>query len=73
MNDFKFILLPPNSTYLCQPLNVAFFQKICLVLSFGQLKPQEQRGSSQKHFLGVLKREFENVGMYCATNFHSGF
>lgn len=28
VNDIQFILLPPNSTHLCQPLDVAFFRPL---------------------------------------------
>jgi len=28
INEIKFVLLPPNSTHLCQPLDLAFFRPL---------------------------------------------
>lgn len=73
--DIKFVLLPPNSTHLCQPLDVAFFRPLKLawrkVLDVWKKK---NRGVVPKcEFPTLLRNAFEEVGVNSASNVQSGF
>ena len=74
-NDITFVLLPPNTTHICQPLDEAFFRPLKgawrKVLDDWNRK---NRGVLPKTmFPRMLKSAFEEVGIKIATNVISGF
>ncbi|XP_039291350.1 uncharacterized protein LOC120353005 [Nilaparvata lugens] len=76
-NNIRFVLLPPNSTHLCQPLDVAFFRplkgKWRATLNDWKIK---NRGCIPKdRFPALLKKCIDslNVDDACSKNLISGF
>lgn len=76
-NNIKFILLPPNSTHICQPLDVAFFKPLKVAwrktLMDWKLK---NRGTIPKDiFPRLLRRALEHLDENgkTAPNLKSGF
>ena len=74
-NNFCFVLLPPNATHLCQPLDVAYFRPLKRasrkVLDGWKKK---NRGSLPKtEFPRMLKKAFEHINSTSSQNIKSGF
>lgn len=74
-HDISFILLPPNATHLCQPLDVAYFRPLKeswrSVLRNWKM---EHRGVFQKSdFPNLLYQTFKKVELNSAKNIKSGF
>lgn len=73
--NIKFVLLPPNSTHLCQPLDVAFFRP--LKLAWRNVLDDWKRKNSgvvpKSEFPRLLKKTFENIAITSKTNVISGF
>ena len=77
-NDIRFIFLPPNSTHLTQPLDVAFFRP----LKIAWRKTLSEWKSKQKHACGtipkdefpaLLKQVVTAVGLDKSKNLQEGF
>lgn len=74
-NNILFLLLPPNSTHLCQPLDVPIFRPMKIawrkILTSWKLK---HRGTVPKStFPSLLKQLLIMVGPKLSTNIKSGF
>lgn len=74
-NDIRFVLLPPNSTHICQPLDVAFFRPVK-----GEWRKRltawkvKNRGVLPKaDFPKILKLTLETVGYRESKNIIAGF
>ncbi|XP_068082137.1 uncharacterized protein [Anabrus simplex] len=74
-NEIDFILLAPNTTHICQPLDVAFFHPLkgawrkCL-----EEWKMKNRGVLPKcEFPKMLKKTFEEVGVHLTSNIVAGF
>lgn len=70
LNNIRFVLLPPNSTHLCQPLDVAFFRPLKGIwrkqllkwkLSNGGCIPKAQFPALLREALEMLKENQENI------------
>lgn len=74
-NNIRFILLPPNSTHLCQPLDVAFFRPMKTAWKKQLLKwKQANQGTVPKsQFPALLKETLESMNENMARNIKSGF
>lgn len=76
-NDIRFVCLPPNSTHLCQPLDVAFFAP--LKKAWRQILEEYKRSHSKAEslqksdFPGLLKKILAGIGNQCKSNMESGF
>ncbi|XP_013188729.2 uncharacterized protein LOC106133519 [Amyelois transitella] len=76
-HDIKFVFIPPRSTHLTQPLDVAFFGplKKCWrkVLYQYKLKNPTQTTLNKKHFPKLLSELIESIRMSEKSNIISGF
>lgn len=74
-NDIRFILLPPNSTHLCQPLDVSYFAP--LKKSWRKILTewkQKRKGPFQKSdFPTLLRKTLEDIDASSKKNIISGF
>lgn len=78
-NDISFVCLPPNSTHLTQPLDVAFFRpmKVAWRTILSQWKETADGANSQvvskQVFPSLLKKVLERMEPNMAKNLESGF
>lgn len=74
-HGIKFILLPPNTTHLCQPLDIAFFRPLKIAWR-GVLEnwKKTNRGVIPKSdFPRLLKQTLDEINVKSADNVKSGF
>lgn len=73
-HNIRFVLLPPNSTHLCQPLDVAFFRPLKIKWRNVLLEYKAKfSGTVPKHlFPGLLRKAIEKLDN-AATNLRAGF
>ncbi|KAL0870945.1 hypothetical protein ABMA27_004770 [Loxostege sticticalis] len=76
-NDIKFIFIPPRSTHLTQPLDVAFFAPLKKawrkILYQYKLKNPNQTTLNKKHFPKLLRELLETIKLKEMDNIKSGF
>lgn len=73
--NIKFILLPPNSTHMCQPLDVAFFRplKICWRQCLQEWKTKNKGTIPKSVFPRLLNQTLKKLEPAIAKNLQSGF
>ncbi|CAG4939341.1 unnamed protein product [Parnassius apollo] len=75
--DIRFVFLPPNSTHLTQPLDVAFFAPLKRewrkVLTNYKIQNPEQSTINKKHFPKLLNELLKNINLRESNNIKSGF
>lgn len=75
--NIKCVLLPPNSTQLTQPLDVAFFGPLKKtwrkILTNYKVKNPRQASLNKCHFPPLLKHVMDDVNMGKKENLVSGF
>lgn len=76
-NDIKFVFIPPRSTHLTQPLDVAFFGPLKKawrkILYQYKLRNPNQTSLNKKHFPKLLSELIETIQMKETKNTKSGF
>ncbi|XP_069357707.1 uncharacterized protein [Maniola hyperantus] len=78
-HNIAFVALPPNSTHLTQPLDVAYFRPLKLrwrqILDEWKESPEGQRSPTipKNLFPALLKRLWENIMDNSADNLKAGF
>lgn len=74
-NNIRFTLLPPNSTHLCQPLDVAYFRPLkgAWRTVLEEWKKKNRGVVPKTEFPRLLRRAFEAVGANNSKNIISGF
>ena len=70
IHNVRFVLLPPNTTHLCQPLDVAFFRPLKLAWRkvLGEWKQHNRGVISKSEFPRLLKQAFDDLGDNKAQN-----
>lgn len=73
--NIRFVLLPANSTHLCQPLDVAYFRPLKRVWknTLEKWKSQHRGCISKDAFPGLLKQTINHIGDKSAQNLIAGF
>lgn len=76
-HEIKFVFLPPNSTHLTQPLDIAFFGPLKkewrkILLKY-KIENPAQKTMNKKHFPTLLKTLLENIEFNQSKNLRSGF
>ncbi|CAH0719076.1 unnamed protein product, partial [Brenthis ino] len=75
--DIRFVFLPPNSTHLTQPLDVAFFAPLKIewrkILTNYKIQNPGQSTINKKHFPKLLIELLENIKLRETSNIKSGF
>lgn len=76
-HEIKFVFLPPNSTHLTQPLDIAFFGPLKkewrkILLKY-KIENPAQKTVNKKHFPTLLKTLIENIELHQSKNLRSGF
>lgn len=74
-HNVRFTLLPPNSTHLCQPLDVAYFRPLKGAWRnvLEEWKKRNRGVVPKTEFPRLLKKAFETVGANNAKNITAGF
>lgn len=74
-NNIRFALLPPNSTHLLQPLDVAYFRplKSSWRAILGKWKLKHRGVIPKTEFPRLLKEAIENIGLKSKENSIAGF
>lgn len=74
-NNIKFVMLPPNSTHLCQPLDVAYFRPLKKAWrSTLEVWKERNKGCVPKHiFPRLLKKALEAIKNNSQKNMRAGF
>ncbi|GFN97405.1 tigger transposable element-derived protein 2 [Plakobranchus ocellatus] len=75
--DIKFVLLPPNSTDKCQPLDVSFFgpmkREWRKIMQCHKQKYPTSASLEKSFFPDLLSKLMENLGMRSKHNMRAGF
>lgn len=73
--NIRFIVLPPNSTHLCQPLDVAFFRpmKVAWRKCLDEWKRKNYGTLPKSEFPKMLKKAMEIIEASAKENVRSGF
>lgn len=76
-HQIKFVFLPPNSTHLTQPLDVAFFGPLKkqwrkILLQY-KIQNPHQKTMNKKHFPTLLNELMEKIDIRKSQNLKSGF
>lgn len=74
-NGIRFILLPPNSTHLTQPLDTSFFKPIkqSWRKTLGEWKKKNRGVIPKPEFPGLLKKTLDSIKDKLEDNIKSGF